>query len=217
VRLDVESEIGQVVEDVVPGATLSRRRSPGPQHVIARARPEPLCDERQEGGAHPAAQVSRVVIRRIVVDGEAELGDVLHEPRLREGEQRPDQSTAPTRGDSGEPRRRAALEEAEQNRLHLVVAVVRGHEVARAVTSLHLAEPRVARAAGDRLRGIRPEAQLADLERQLVPLRQLSHRPGDRPAVRSNAVIDVRDDQREAELRGQGVKQVEQGNGVGPS
>jgi len=95
-------EIGQVVEERSSQARrLSRRRSPGPHTFIARARTEPLGDERQEGGAHPAAQVSRVVIRRIVVDGQAELGDVLHEPRLREGEQRPHPPAAPTRGDSG--------------------------------------------------------------------------------------------------------------------
>jgi len=159
--------------------------------------------------------VSRVVIRRILVDGEAELGDVRDEPRLREAEQRAHEPGAPARGDAGQTGRRAPLQESQQNRLDLVVAVVRGHEVARAVTSLELPQPRIACTPRDGLRGVRTEAQLADLERQLVALRQLSHGSCDRPTVRSDAMIDVRHDQREAELGGQGVKQVEQGNGVG--
>ena len=93
--------------------------------------------------------------------------------------------------------------------------MVRGHQVARAVTSLDLAEPRIPRPSGDRLRSLRAEAQLADLERQLVALRQLADGPRHRPAVRSNAVIDVRHDEREAELGREGVEEVEQRHGVG--
>ena len=83
------------------------------------------------------------------------------------------------------------------------------------MTSLHLAQPSVAGPSGDGLRSIGTEAQLTDLERQLVALRQLADRPCDGPAVRPNAVIDVRHHEREAELRGEGVQQVQQRHGIG--
>src|SRR5213595_2624756 len=94
--------------------------------------------------------------------------------RAFEGEQWSHQPPPPARGNPREARRRAPLQEPEENRFDLVVPMVRGHQVARAVTSLDLAEPRIPRPSGDGLRSVGAEAQLADLERQLVALRQLA-------------------------------------------
>src|SRR5213080_56702 len=82
-------------------------------------------------------------------------------------------------GRTSPPRRRAPFQEPEQNRLHLIVPVMPCHQVAGTVTSLHLAQPSVAGPSGDGLRSIGTEAQLTDLERQLVALRQLADRPCD--------------------------------------
>src|SRR5438034_4184104 len=76
---------------------------------------------------------------------------------------------------------------------------MRRHQVAGSVTPLHLAQPSVAGPSGDGLRSIGTEAQLTDLEGQLVALRQLADRPCDGPAVRPNAVIDVRHHERSEE------------------
>ena len=76
------------------------------------------------------------------------------------------------------------------------------HHFSKADCGLHLTEPGVARAACYRLRGIRAETQLPHLARHLVALGHLRDDPGDHPAIRSNAVIDVGDDELQAELGG---------------
>src|SRR5258706_368095 len=60
-----------------------------------------------------------------------------------------------------------------------------------------------------------PPPQPPPLARQLVALGQLGAPPSDTPAIRSNAVIDVGDDELQAELGGKGVQQIEQCDGVG--
>src|SRR2546422_646140 len=199
-------------------ARVTRRRSNATSAIQPSATggpPHPPRARREWHAAPPAARVSWAAIRGMVVKGEAELGAVRPEPRLRKGEERPHQPAAPARGDTGEARRRAPFQKPEQNRLDLVVPLMRGHQVARPMPALDLAEPPIARPSRDGLRGVRTETQLADLERQLVPLGQLGDGPCDRPTVQSNAVIDVGDDERQAELGGEGVKEVQQRYGVG--
>ncbi len=89
----------------------------------------------------------RIPIRRVIVDRQTARGCVLEKLATRERQQRTDQTTAAALRDAGESRRSAAAQCAQHDRLDLIVLVVRGHEVCRAATALHFAQPGVPRAA----------------------------------------------------------------------
>ena len=93
--------------------------------------------------------------------------------------------------------------------------MVRGHEITCAPTLLHVTQPAVARASCDRLGSIRAKTQLAELEGESVMLRESLDRLSDRPTVRPNLMVRVRDDERQASRGGELVHQVEQRDRVG--
>ena len=102
-------------------------------------------------------------------------------------------------------------------RRDLVVAVVRGDEIPRRVASLHVGQPRVARAPRGGFGRLRTEVQLSQLERQPVSPHECRDRLGDGTTVRLNPVVRVRDHQRETELGCEGMQQVEQRDRIGPT
>ena len=89
-----------------------------------------------------------------------------------------------------------------------------GNEVARFPSPFHVTEPGVAGATRRGLGCAGSEPKLAELERQAVPRRQVPHLPRDRIAVRLDLVVGVGDDEHEAVLRGRGVQEIEQGDGI---
>src|SRR5690349_6406915 len=111
-----------------------------------------------------------VTVRGIVVHGEAARGRVRRELGLGERQERSHQAAPRARGDAGQTRRRATPQEAEDDRLELVAAVMGGHEVAGTMTPLAVAEPGIARPSGGGLGRVRAKVELAQLERQRVPL-----------------------------------------------
>src|SRR5439155_186064 len=121
-----------------------------------------------------ARRVPGTTVGGIVVECEAALRDVHCELGAAEREQRPHDAAAPARRHAGEPGRPAPLEHAQQDRLHLIVRVMRGDEVARGVAALHEGEPGVARAPRRRLGRAGAELELAELERQTGPPRQFT-------------------------------------------
>src|SRR5439155_21726759 len=178
-----------------------RRRYPRAQHVLANARTQSLREEREEHGAHPAAEMARVRVRGIVVHRKAAGGCVRRELRLGEWQERSDQPPTRARGDPGEPGWSAAAEQAQDDRFDLVVLVMSGHEVAGAATTLDVAQPGVSSRPRGRLRRLGAEVELAELELEPVARRELQDGASDRPAVRRDAVIDVRDHEGETERR----------------
>ena len=214
-RLDAKLKTWKVFERAIPRAPLERRRPSRAQHVVAGARTETPHDEREQHGAHPAAQMTRVHVRRIVVHGESARGRMRHELGLGERQEGSDQPTARARGDAGEAGRGGAAQQAQDDRLDLVVPVVSGHEVPSPVRSLNVAQPGVPRGARDGLRRRLPELELAELECQVVSRRELPHALSDRPTVRRDSMIRVRDHERETERRRECMEQVEERDGVG--
>src|SRR5438093_12697605 len=106
----------------------------------------------------------RVAVGGIVVGRQAALGSVAWRFAARERQQRANQPAAPARGDSGEPGGRTAPQPSQQDRLDLIVFVMRSHDVLRAAAFLHFTEPGISRAPRFGLRRIGPEAQLGELE-----------------------------------------------------
>jgi len=125
----------------------------------------------------------RVAVGGIIVDRQAALGDIGEQLAARERQQRPHQPAASARRDSRETGGRAAAQPAQHDGLDLIVFVMRGHEIPRAAAFLHFTEPRVARAPCFGLRGVRPETQLRQLERQTILLREGFDRQSDHPTV----------------------------------
>jgi hypothetical protein len=78
--------------------------------------------------------------------------------------------------------------------------VVCGDEVLRATALLRLAQPRVSRAPRFRLRCLRAKVELGGLEWQTVLLCESGDGLSNGRTVGLNAVIYMRDDNREAEL-----------------
>src|SRR5689334_1527396 len=70
-RIEAKLKTGKVFQRVVPGAPLQRRRTPRAQHVLAHARTQPLFNQGQQRGAHPAPEMAGVAVRGIVVHGQA--------------------------------------------------------------------------------------------------------------------------------------------------
>jgi hypothetical protein len=190
-------------------AALERRGATGACHIVERARAQSRGHEREQHGADPAPQVPGIAVRGIVMHRQAERGDVPGQIVVREREQRAHQSAPGSGRHAGEPRGPAPPQQPEENRLDLVVAVMRGDQIARTASLLDFAQPRVPGAARGGLRGVGTESQLAQLERQVVAPRERADRLSHRPTVRLNPVIRMRHDQRETELRSEGVQQVE--------
>src|SRR5207244_12287020 len=83
-------------------------------------------------------------------------------------------------------------QQAKHDCLNLVIAVVRRHEVARAVTPLRIAQPCVPRLPGAGLRRVWTKVELAQFEGQAVLLRQVADGLSDRPTVRGNSMVRMR-------------------------
>ena len=213
--VEPQLEIRQVAEHAVPRAALERRRAAGAGQIVARARAQARGHERQQHRADPAPQVPGIAVRGIVVHRQATRGDVLDQIVVRERQQRAHQSAAGSRRHAGEPGGPAPAQQPQQNRLDLVVAVVRRHKVARRTASPHVGEPCVARSPRRGFRGVRTEVQLSQLERQPVPARQGGDRLSHARTARLHPVVRVPDDQRETELRSEAVHQVEQRDRIG--
>src|SRR2546427_502336 len=108
VRLDAQSEIGQMVEDAVPGVPLARRRPPrppAPRRAAPPGAPRPLG-----GGGHPPpppppARGAGAGIGGTGGPGEPAPAAGPPAPPLRNRHHRPPPPAAPTRGDPGKTRR----------------------------------------------------------------------------------------------------------------
>ena len=201
VALDVKCKLRHQFQCRVPCAPLRGRVTAEAQHVVERARAESLGDHRQQRVTHPGAQVFGVAVGRVVVMRKFSRGDVRGQLGARERQQGADESATRARGDPREAGGATAAQHTQQDRLDLIVAMMRGDEVARAAAALDLTEFCVARAAGRGLGRVGAEVQLTQFEGQPQLRRQRTDRLSDRPTVRLDAVIDVRHDQLEAELR----------------
>ena len=137
--------------------------------------------------------------------GEAARRGVLGKLTPAEWQQRPNKSPSTALRDACEPRGCAATQGAQHDGFDLIVPMVRGHEVGRAPAALDLAQPGVARAPRGRLRRVRAEVQLAELEGQPVLFGEGFDRLSDRPPDRLDSVIRVRHDERQPQLRGDTV------------
>jgi len=104
--------------------------------------------------------------------------------------------------DAGESRRCAAAQRAQQDRLDLIVLVVPRHEVLRAATALHFAQPRVPRAACFRLRRVGTQLQLRQFKRQTVTHRQVSYHLSNVRTFHLHPMIRVRSDELQVEASG---------------
>src|SRR6185312_14666249 len=108
-----------------------------------------------------------------------------------------------------------AVQRAQHNRFDLIVFVMGGHDVLGASPTLQISQPLIARSTSFRLRGMRSELELGGLEWQLVLLRENSDGLSDGRTVGLNAVIDVRDDENQLELRRETAQQIEQRDRIG--
>ena len=154
--------------------------------------------------AEPGPQVPRILVGGIVVDGQPARIRVVRELAARERQERPHQSTARSGTHARESRGRAAMQRAQQDRLHLVVLVMRGDEILRAAPILQVVQPGVSHTARFCFRCVRAEMQFG------ITRRERGDRPSDRPAVRRNAVVYMDHRERDAELAGHAVQEIEQ-------
>jgi len=211
----VKLKLGNEFERAVPSAPIARRRPTEPQQVGAHADTEPRLELGQQLDARPGAQVARIAVGGIVVHSEARLRDIIGELGACEREQRPHQAAAAARRHPGQPREPAPLEQAQQNRLDLIVTVMPGDEIARRVAAAHFAEPGVARAACGGLRCGWTEVELAQLERHAESSRQPAYHLSHLAAFHLNAVIRVRHHERQPALGRDHPHQGEQRHRVG--
>ena len=149
------------------------------QQLVLNARAEALRDVGQQAGAHPRAQVARIAVRRIIVRRQFARGGVLDELHPGEGQERAHQAVAPFRADPREAGRRAAAQHAQQHRFDLIILVMCSHEIAPRALSLHVAEPRIARATRLGFCCIRPEVQLSQIEWKFVRCREVPNHQTD--------------------------------------
>ena len=131
---------------------------------------------------------------RVVVHGQAARAGILSELAAREWQERAHQPTARLRANSRQPRRSAAAQRAQHDRLDLIIFVMRGHDVLRAAAALHVAQPGVARAARCCFGRVRTQSQLGRFERKSVLLGKCTNGQSDGPTVGLDSVIDVCDD-----------------------
>ncbi|OLC73857.1 MAG: hypothetical protein AUH78_12530 [Gemmatimonadetes bacterium 13_1_40CM_4_69_8] len=163
-------------QHAVPRAAIRRGRPAQPQDVGA----HPASHSRREPGqqldAYPRAEVARITVRRVVVEREARLRHVRRQLRAGEREQRPHETAAAARRHPREPGGPAPPQHAQQDRLDLVVRVMRRDEVARGMRLPDDGEPRVARAPRRGLGRIGTEVQLPQLERDPAGLCEPANR-----------------------------------------
>src|SRR5439155_4159174 len=89
------------------------------------------------------------------------------------------------------------------------------HEIAPRALSLHLAEPRIARATRLGFCCIRPEVQLSQVEWKFVRCREVPNHQTDYPAIRLNTMVRMRHHELEPKSRCHTGEQVEQCYGIG--
>ncbi len=154
--------------------------------------------------------MSRIAIRRILVDGQAARRDVGQQLAARERQQRPHQPTATARGNSCETGGSTAAQPAQQDGLDLIVFVMRRHDVFGTAAFLHFTKPGIPHAPCFGLRRVGTEVQLGGLEWQSVFLCECFDRPSNRLTVRRDSVVHVGNDESESELRGHPVQQIKQ-------
>ena len=156
-----------------------------------------------------------ITIGGVVVHRETARRGKLGELVPRERQQRADQTAARFRADARESCWGTAVQRAQHNRFDLIVFVMGGHDVLGASPTLQISQPLIARSTSFGLRGMRSELERGGLEWQLVLLRENSDGPSDGRTVGLNAVIDVRDDENQLELRRETAQQIEQRDRIG--
>jgi hypothetical protein len=116
--------------------------------------------------------------------------------------------------DAGKPRRPGPFEDPHENRLDLIVPVMRGEDDAIRVhcipeASERSSQPAVPRRARLRLPSVLPKFEACGFERETQPGGLTGNRGGDRGALWVDAVIDVAYDQFEGMLVNRRGKEME--------
>ncbi len=158
---------------------------------------KPRAEQRYERVPDPGAQVSRITVRRIVVRHKTPGFDVRGELVAPKGEEWADEAATGPGRNASQAGRPAAAQDAQQDRLHLVVPLMGRHEVAGPPTFLDRAEPAVSRSARHGLAGACTEPELPDFERAPVAGRDAGYTLRHRLAGGIDLMIGVRDDERE--------------------
>src|SRR5690242_740861 len=165
------------------------------EEVVADPVPQPALNKRKERSADPGPEMPGIPVRGILEP--AGKGKLL----FRKWQERAHQTRARLRANAGETRRSAAPQHPKQNRLHLVIGMVCGDDVAGVYPSLRFAEPGVACFARLGFGCIRAKVQFPQLEWEPelsgLPTHPLPHFP----TSRLNTVVDVRHDQVQPESR----------------
>ena len=156
-----------------------------------------------------------IAVGRIHPDFEPTPARVGGQPGTLHPEQRPHQRTAhdPHSAQPAEPR---ALEGAHEDRLALIVGVVRREDGAGTQPCAQRMEPGVACLARRRLSRFGTEPEPCHLDLEAEPLAQRDDAGGDPGTLGMNAVIGVGDDQLETGIGG-AMEEIQQDHGVEPA
>jgi hypothetical protein len=217
VWVDPEAKAREQVEHPIPRPPFPRRVLGRPHKVLLRGVAQALANQGQERVPNPRAQVTGITIRRVVMRHETTRRDVGGELVASEGQERSDEPGDASLGDGSEPDGTAALEHAQQDRLCLIVSLVRGDEVTGLSRLLYCAQPAVASGPRSRFARARTEAQLAKLKRTPIVRRHRGYRPSHGAARRIDLMVRVGDDECKPVGGGLAREQVQEGERVGPT
>src|SRR5689334_19250161 len=134
------------------------------EEVVADPVPQPALNKRKERGADPGPEMPGIPVRGILKGAKGAGSREPFDLRLGKWKQRADQASAGLGADAGQTRRSTASQYAEQDRLDLIVRVMRRHDVPGVQPLLGVSQPRVARLAGFGFRRVGAEVKLSQLE-----------------------------------------------------
>ncbi len=149
-----------------PRLRIPRRVPAEAQEVAPSPIPQPVGNKRKERRSDPGPEVSGVSVgginERSQGPGAGGQGRQFGFCKRQEGSY---QTASRLRGDARQTGRSAPAEDAQQNRLYLIILMMRGHDVPGVQPFPGVAQPRVARFPGLSFRRIGAEVKLGHLER----------------------------------------------------
>lgn len=191
------------------------------QHTPFQPVPKAAPQARQEPVPNPRPVMAVVDVRRVLVNGErltfiSGAGrKPLRDLSSREREERSNHAARALGRNPRQARRPTSAQEPKQHRFHLIVGVMRGHQVASTRFVLDTTERSVARVACPGLRGVGAQLEAGQANRERVTRGQARDPVRDLAALETDTVIDMGDHELQSELRGERGEQVEHRDRIG--